>query len=110
MGVLQEGQCDGGLTIDSPFGILTMQTLRKLPMSDPKIKTTGDNHSGEPTTSIAPSIIRPSAHEEKENGDGKKLVEGIPQVDSVERREKDENSKEEARAGNPQIDIVDAVD
>ena len=31
-------QCDGGLAIDSPFGILNMQTFRKLPIQAPMQK------------------------------------------------------------------------
>jgi hypothetical protein len=36
MGFLHAGQCDGGCTTDSPFGIRTIQTLRKLPTIAPK--------------------------------------------------------------------------
>jgi hypothetical protein len=38
MSVSQDGQCDGGFTIDSFRGILQMQTLKKLPRMSPRTK------------------------------------------------------------------------
>jgi hypothetical protein len=40
MGLRQEGHRERGDTMDVPSGILVMQTLRKLPMTSPKRKTT----------------------------------------------------------------------
>ena len=47
MPALQLGQWEGGLTIDSLFGSLTIQTFRKLPNTLPKTKATSDNNKCE---------------------------------------------------------------
>jgi len=47
MPALQLGQYEGGLTIDSFFGSLTIQTFRKLPNMLPKTNATNDNTKGE---------------------------------------------------------------
>lgn len=44
---MQLGQREGGLTIDSFFGSLAIQTFKKLPSMLPKTKTTRDKNHGE---------------------------------------------------------------
>jgi hypothetical protein len=38
-GILQEGHLDDGEIIDSPLGILYIQTFRKDPITEPRTKT-----------------------------------------------------------------------
>jgi hypothetical protein len=39
-GVLHLGQCEGGMTMDSPSGRRYMTTFKKLPIKSPSIKNT----------------------------------------------------------------------